>query len=724
MSNEPNITNKHPQFDIVKRLEITKLEIFSSPLSMTRNSRKSRSVLRKWSFPLVLIALFVVFIFQLWVHATKTSVTIDEPPHILSGYRYWRCADFATNTEHPPLLKLLATLPLKDGQLDPPPGGCGIMATGSQNSIQALTFLAQNGIDPVVVPARLAASLMSIALAVLIFVMAREMFGRAAALLSLGILVFEPNIIAHGSLVTTDVPLATTALAAVYALYRYRQASTWTRWGLLGLGAGLALAAKHTGVLVLPLLVLLWGLDMLFAKKWPRKEPEAAPANESHLKKKGVSPWLREPAAFVGMGILALAVLWACYGFRYRALPDSKGGSMSVIDILQTSPNPNVLTSFPGRVIRIANRFHLVPEAYNAGLAEVVAAGSRPTFILGKGYPTGQKFYFPLAFVVKSSIPLLLLLGLALVTPALYSRYPRELMFLLIPPISYFGFALTAPLNIGVRHIMPIYPFLIIVAAAGAMHCIRKYRVAGYVVAALLLYHAGTAARAAPDYLAFANDFWGGTKNNHRIFLDSNVEWGQNLKAAAAYLQQNKPDSCWFAVYGNGPLVGAYYPCRLMPAFGWNSTDQVYPAVPRTIEGTILLSVTVLPPRGGPEYLPVVKTEPVALLGGSILVYRGRFDVPLVAALSHMGRVDQLVRLKRYREAVADARKAVALAPDDPRIRMSLGIALGHAGDIPAAKRELALAGRLAQRDTALFVKTIKQINNELKRLETAAPPK
>ena len=188
----------------------------SSSTAVKRNRLKGRL----YSF--VVLLLFGLFSFQLWFHIVRTSVTIDEPVHILAGHRYLQCGDFGINTEHPPLLKLLAASPLIGRTFVEPYEECGSKINyRSEDFRGGMLFVAKNGVDSIVIPTRLAASLMSLLLAVLVFFAAREMFGRWASVVALALLAFEPALIAHGSLVTTDMALTTMMFVAAYALYRY-----------------------------------------------------------------------------------------------------------------------------------------------------------------------------------------------------------------------------------------------------------------------------------------------------------------------------------------------------------------------------------------------------------------------------------------------------------------------------------------------------------------------
>jgi hypothetical protein len=534
--------------------------------------------------------LFALFAFQLGLHATRTSVTIDEPTHMLAGYRHLVCGDFGINREHPPLLKIVAALPLLPMHPTDPFGPCGRIEGSSQAvGLDADgTFVLANGIDRIVIPARLASMIFSLGLALLVFAAARTMFGPVEGLIALGVLAFEPTLIAHGSLVTNDMALAATLFATVFALYLYREQPTPMRLALIGIAAGLTLASKYSGLIVLPIVVLFL---------WPR---------------------LRAVAVVLAVAAL---VLFATYGFVHAPM-------------------------------------------YFDGFRVLFARAERPMYLFDTAYPTARWFYFPLVFSMKASLTLLLLVPFA---------FASRRLLLLVPPILFFALSMLAGLNIGVRHILPIWPFLI-VAGSGALWAFAKQRKAAQIViAALLLFHAASAVATAPNYIAYANELWGGTEATHRVLKDSNVEWGQNMKIARRWLAQEGVTDCWFAAYGHGALNAAEQPCRLLPAFGWSAAHLV-DASPPVIHGTVLLSAIVLPPRGGPEYAPITSTQPIAILGGSVIVYRGTFRVPLLSAIGHSTRAMQLLQRDRTAEALAEARVAVQLAPNDARTQRTLAI--------------------------------------------------
>jgi dolichyl-phosphate-mannose--protein O-mannosyl transferase len=246
------------------------------PTERKTNAPETRRRREKILYSAAVVVLFGLFAFQLWFHAVRTSATFDEPAHTVAGYRYWQCGDFGINPEHPPLLKLLSTVSLNfRASLIEPKAECGARLTPKLEMFNlGGVFLSDNGVDSVLIPARLLAALMSLVLAALMFLATREMFGRWEAIVALAILAFEPILIAHGSLVTTDMALMATAFGAVYALYRYLKNPTWARFLIIGLAFGLMLAAKHSAVIFVPVLLAVFIADAVFNRKFGERLPK------------------------------------------------------------------------------------------------------------------------------------------------------------------------------------------------------------------------------------------------------------------------------------------------------------------------------------------------------------------------------------------------------------------------------------------------------------------
>ena len=225
--------------------------------------------------------------------------------------------------------------------------------------------------------------------------------------------------------------------------------------------------------------------------------------------------------------------------------------------------------------------------------------------------------------------------------------------------------------------------------------------------------------RTAPNYLAFSNDFWGGTDNAYRIFTDGNLENGQSVKLVNEYIARENITDCWFAAWVHPEIISATQPCRVLPSGQRAFTSQtVIEPVPPVIEGTVFVSVSELPPRGGDEYVPITKSEPIAFIGGNTFVYRGRFEIPLAHAISRAYRTGQLLRANRVDEAVFEGRTAVELGPEDPRTHLALGLALVRAEQKEEGRREFERAVELAKPDPRFRNQEVRA-GQEIKRLQS-----
>ena len=247
--------------------------------------------------------LLLALALQLIYVARATSATWDEPHHLFDGYTVWTLHDYGVNPEVPPLVKLTAALPVLPMQMQVPT--LQNRSVQTEAFLDARPFVFANGGDRVLFPARMACTVFTLALGWLVFAAAREMW-FAAGVFALALFVFDPNFLANGALITTDVGCACLFFATAYAWYRYTRSaendsSQWGKLLLVAIAAGLAMAAKFTGVLVLPTLLLL-ALAEAICRRSLRL-----------LRRRGL--------AFAGVAAMSLIVLWAFYGFRYKARP-------------------------------------------------------------------------------------------------------------------------------------------------------------------------------------------------------------------------------------------------------------------------------------------------------------------------------------------------------------------------------------------------------------------
>ena len=610
---------------------------------------------RKW-FAAAVAALFVVFAGELYLSVRLESQTFDEPAHLYAGYSYWLHSDFGINPEHPPLVKLVASLPLLiDKPHYPDPLEFFFRA---QSAFGGMILMGGPDAETLLAHARSAVSVFAFVLALLVFFAAREMFGDTAALLALLLFVFDPLILAHGPLLGTDMGATCCVFAAIYSFYRYVKRPSYLRLGLCCLAFGLAFAAKHSAILVFPILAMLCLFELVF--------PRADAADS----KSAVRPaWgiLRMAAAYCAIIVCAIAILWAFYGFRYAARPGGKQIVPPTDVYLQSLHHP-----LEANVIGFAERHHLLPESYLFGFTDVtiLARDGRPMYLFGKVYPAGKWFYFPAAFVIKMTIGFLLLLALVPFARALRQKHlRREAVFLAVPPLIFLVSAMTAKVDIGIRHILPIMPFLIVLAAGAAVSLARQSRAWTWAVGVLVALHVASSLHAYPNYLPYSNEAFGGPFRTYRSLADSNVGWGGGLKALHTSLAKRGITQCWLAYSALPDPKDFQIPCKTLPTFFKAISDQgQLQPVPMHIDGPVFLSEeesmgSFWGPGSLNPFQQFVGLEPSQAVEGELLEFDGSFDIPRIAAVSEWVVATGLLRQGKADQAAPHAERAVALDP-------------------------------------------------------------
>ena len=588
---------------------------------------------------LVLCGLALVLGVQLVAAVRQWSITSDEINHLHAGYRYLTCGDFGWNPEHPPLLKLVAALPLLAMQVnDPAPAACGMANSKAIDFHVGHDFIFSNP-ERMLMAGRAAASVFVFALLALVWFGARKMFGVEAAIIASSLLVFEPNILAHGALVTTDMAASFGFLAAVFALYLYFESRVAFYLILTGVATGIALAVKHSSVLLAPALLALAALDPIFVSR----------SQKGHAQR-----ILKNLAAVAVVGIVAVGVLWMTYGVRYAARPN---GAETWANESVADSNSTLAT----RIIPGLEKAHLLPEAYLKGFQDILVDPEvmpRPAFLLGRVYRGGRWFYFPIAALIKFSAMTLIFGVAACFAWRFWEQRRRDLLFLIIPPAIFLAASCASDINMGIRHILPVLPFLILFAAAGTWALLSQCRRGLLVCAVAIILHAASSLHAFPNYIAYSNEFWGGPSNTYKYLADSNVDWGQSMKEAKAYLDRAQPKSCWMIHAYND--MGSDYgiPCGETSEFKVDKPPQHF-------SGTVIVTAGalagILNYTGGARTAAMFRNlQPKAKLGGSALfVYEGDFDLSSFVASYH---AQQSTGMLAYdaRSAMREAQEAVS----------------------------------------------------------------
>ncbi len=637
---------------------------------------------RRWVWAAILV-LLAVQIVQVVLVVHRESLTFDEGNHMFAGYMMWHSGDYGLNPEHPPLVKLLATVPLLGRDLWIPP------AQDRDFKIEAYLngrdWLARNdgASQHLVFEMRLMAGLLAVALSLVVFFAAREWFGTMAGLVAMVLVTFDPNVLAHSALVTTDVGVSMFFLASIYAFYRYVKQPSLQRLLIAGVVAGLLLATKHSGILLAPMLVLLIGWEIACAEKGTRGKIA-----------------VRLGGAFAAIVVVGVVVLWAFYGFRYAARPAGLALSTTVADYVKP------LSSFNASAVMLIAHLRLLPESYLIGLVDVKRmAQFYPTFIFGKIHVHGVWWYFPAVMLIKTTLGLL-----ALVAVAVYAFITRrtgkarELAYTLVPALFYLAVAIAAGMNIGARHILPVYVFLFIFAAGGLAVLAKESRNWAWASAGLVLAHIVSALMVFPNYMAYANEVWGGPANAHNLLSDANVDWGQQLYQVKAWRDAHPGSECWFAYFAYPEIDPTVYgiQCKHLPNIDtfWLGGADVIPA---KISGDVFISAGDLSgcewssERHNP-YRSFLQLKPDAMIDYGVMVYRGTFEVKQAATQSRIQNAYQLLGNGKAPEALALVREAVAIDPQDLSSQAALGNVAAAMGQKDEARTAWMTALDLAQK--------------------------
>jgi 4-amino-4-deoxy-L-arabinose transferase-like glycosyltransferase len=463
------------------------------------NDRKKALV---WSAAALLLSAMLL---QALLSMRLLSATFDETTHLSSGYSYIITGDFRLNPQHPPFIKILSALPLLPLQPEMNLEDPAWSESPYDEWSFGYRFLYGNEADRLLFWGRLPNVLLSLLMAFYVFRWARELFGEASGLTALFLCAFSPTIIAHARLVTFDVGLACFSTIALYHLRHYLLKGKARHLCLAGLGLGMAMASKFSGLLLLPIFALLFG--------WSLIKPAAGSDGGAR----------RTVFGFVIALALALLVVQASYFFSGDPLLYWKS-------------------------LRQVNADHDPGYHY---------------YLMGEFKVGGWWHYFLLAFLFKTPLPTLTLIPLAIFLMRRYRAPALQDELFLILPVLFFA-AVTSAMadNLGIRYLLPVYP-LIFIFISRVARSIARFKFAGVMTTVLALWYAIAAIVIYPDHLAYFNELVGGPGRGHRYLDDSNIDWGQDLKRLAIYLEERGIDSVKLR-YGRNDAP-AYYGINSRP---------------------------------------------------------------------------------------------------------------------------------------------------------------
>lgn len=575
--------------------------------------KKDLSSSQKKLYTAVLVIAILGFMFFLALFSSKgglfgipgDSGTVDEVAHIPSGYSYDKYLDYRLNPEHPPLAKALAGLPLAvQSNIK------GIKDDWSWNAINQweagwyILYEAGNNPAHVLFWSRLPMILLMIGLGLFLFKWASELRGRKIGLIVLLLYAFYPDVIAHGRLVTTDIAAAFGYVISIYYFDRAIKEKSTKNTLIAGLTFGIAQLLKFSSFLLFGVFLLLIIIRSIVNKK-----------SDSFWKEL----WSNFKPYF-WICVSSLILVWLIYiPFVWNTPIDieHKLIEINMTNDPRTLPLRNFLHLFEGNPITRGLGHYIL----GAMLVFARVAGGNATFALGHISDKSISWYFPFAWLVKTPISIIVLFIWSIVilfTSKFYKNKEKfwTISLFLAPWLVYWAFTLRGSLNIGIRHLIPIVPFVLLLIGYGINEILKsKNKIGKYIVGILAVFLIVSTLSYYPSYIGYFNEAVP-RDQRYKYLVDSSLDWGQDLLRLKKYVDDNNIEKIKVDYFG-GSVPSYYIPqsqkwhSSYGPTTGWLA-----------ISATFYQSSKLYGEKEGKwSYGWLDNYKPTAEIGGSILVF-------------------------------------------------------------------------------------------------------
>lgn len=572
----------------------------NSPASDARSSGKP-------AIPDILFASLLLVFMLLSVNSSRQeSVTIDEFRHLSTGVYYWQSGDYSFDSATPPLWKMAMALPAYMAGAKPVQfGEMPEIAAGWEPWFVATDFMRDNApayID-YLQSARMVNLLAAFVCLVLLYRFSRKRLGPPAALFGTAFLALSPTFLAHSHYATTDVIATLGAMGVVFMLIGYLDRPSAGRLAGVSLALALSLLCKFSALLVVPLVLL-----VVLLVAFRQTEPVA------RIRQRLLMVVVPSVKSLLLVMVTVLLTLNVFYGFKGTGTPlrELQLGSRSLAALGQ-----GVASALPIPL----------PRAFVEGFDKQKADSDYsefPAYFMGRWSVDGFRQYYLVAFFLKESIPFVLLVSMALLLLAKKDGYglPRReiLLCCYLPLVILLVLSFMNRLNVGVRYLLPAYPFLSFFVSR--LHLVtRAWYGARVVLLLLFVLHLASILRITPHYISYFNELAGGSAEGYRYLIDSNIDWGQDLPSLRRFMTERGIEKVQLAYFGHGlpELYGINYePLSDSPKPGYVAVSA------SLLQGHPYLLTYLSPPQiaGFDRFRYLRSLKPIGSAGYSILVFK------------------------------------------------------------------------------------------------------
>jgi len=621
-----------------------------SSSSVNKNLIKLAAVIRRLlglrAVAVIIVATSLILMMaSLW----NDSPIVDEIPHIGSGYSYIEAGDFRLNPEHPPLVKDLAGISLKILGIKNQPAFESRFwqedINGQWEFGRKLIYGSDNDANILVRFAKIPELIFFLLSAIIIFVWTRKLYGYLTALTAIFLFSFSTTVMAHSRFVTTDVPALFGILLGTFFFIKYLKNSSHKNLVIAGLALGIAELTKFSVFLLVPfflVLAVIYAFFHLPSASWRTKL-----LNTLYL--------ILNTILIVAIGYIF--VVWPIYGLHTRNYPPERQKVDTTYDLgsygRRTLPNIMIWMSDKPFIRGLSQ--------YGTGLLMVTqrSIGGNDTYFLGKVSKNAWKKYFPIVYFLKEPLPFWGMLILIWLYWSVKIRFEKNILkqcwrhcvdliknhFTEVAMLLWLAFywyaSITANLNIGVRHLMPTYGFVFILLAGQISKIygkiFNKKHLITYclLLATLFSWYLYENISIYPYYLTYFNQTallrpsWipenriGYIPGGHNYVVDSNIDWGQDAKRLAEWVEKNDIPKIHLDYFGwadAGYYLGNKY--VWLTRTQYNSPVEFLKDEPQggyiAVSASFFMGAQQYPDTG---YIWLNNYKPIAVIGNSIFVW-------------------------------------------------------------------------------------------------------
>jgi hypothetical protein len=538
--------------------------VTGSDSSNTETGTFSRQISPLIEFTIVGVLLLLHFSL-IFTASQRKSPVFDESVHIAGGLSYWLENDYRINPENGNFPQRWAAIPLMFQELKfPVLKQMPIRQTDEWTIAGDFIFRSGNNPEKILMFSRAMISILSLATGLVVYFSSRKIFGTGGGMLSLALYILCPEILAHAGFTTSDMAVAMAFTLALVCIWNVLNRITVRNIVFSSLALGLLFVSKFSAFIIIPVYLIL-----ILMRLRGKGHVECVIFSRRITNDTQAKQLLAYSAVLSVNLVFILFFIWMSYGFRFSMIDAPMLADRMALDKVIENSCKSAGTA--GEALLAAKKIKLLPEAYIYGFALVLkGAGARNSYLNGELSTRGWWYFFIYSFMVKTPIPLLLIFAISLSALFRAKILPNDKLYMLTPflvfILIYFLFAISSRMNIGNRHLLPIYPCIFIIC--GSAYLMLRSKLPMVILTAFLIaWFAVESYRIRPHYLAYFNQFAGGPGNGYKHLSDSSLDWGQDLKELRKWVDANnqKNENVYFSYFGTADISHYMQDYRQLP---------------------------------------------------------------------------------------------------------------------------------------------------------------